>query len=399
MRARACVLLSICLVLAPRIARAQDASPWMLMSDGVLLATVNHQGGPRGGDEFVSTNWWMGMASRTAGKGRLTLTGMISLEPATATARGYREIFQAGEVYKGQPIVDRQHPHDLVMQAAVVWRVPLGDGAGVTIAGAPIGEPALGPVAFMHRPSAAENPAAPLGHHTFDSTHIAMGVVAAALDRGPFTIETSLFNGREPDDNRWDVMDPGALDSWSARVWYEPSAAWQLQISHGFLRQPEAAEPGDVRRTTGSASWFKRHSTGFTAATVAAGRNDTAHGAFHALLAEATARRGTGAFYGRLEVTQKETGLLIGGGGSNPASAPDAPSRVTALTFGAVKDVGTWRGFEIGIGADATGYVVPDTLRPSYGRHPLSFHLFLRVRPPAGHMGRMWNMRMTKPMP
>jgi hypothetical protein len=377
------VVLSICLALLPRASRAQDdPSPWMLMSDGVLFATVNHQGGPRGGDEFLSTNWWMGMASRPAGKGQLTLTGMLSLDPATATARGYRELFQAGEAYHGQPIVDRQHPHDLVMQAALVWRVPIDYRTGFTIAAGPIGEPALGPIAFMHRPSASDNPAAPLGHHTLDSTHIAMGVVTAALDRGPFTVEASIFNGREPDDNRWDVMDPGALDSWSARVWYEPSSEWQFQFSHGFLKQPEELEPGDIRRTTGSAAWLKRRPNGFSAMTVAVGRNDTDHGAFHAFLAEATERRGDNSFYGRLEIGEKET-------------APDA---VTALTLGAVRDVARWRGFEIGVGGDVTGYVVPDALRPSYGSHPVSFHAFLRVRPPAGHMGRMWNMRMSKPM-
>ena len=394
---RLLLVLSILFVLAPRLSRAQDdPSPWMLMSDGVLFATVNHQGGPRGGDEFISTNWWMGMASRSAGTGRLTFTGMLSLDAATATPRGYRELFQSGEVYQGQPIVDRQHPHDFLMQAAVGWRVPIDYRTGFTIAGAPVGEPALGPTAFMHRPSAADNPAAPLAHHTLDSTHIAMGVISAALDHGPFTIETSLFNAREPDDNRWDLMDPGALDSWSARLWYEPSPQWQFQISHGFLKQPEALEPGNVRRTTASGAWFKRRLDGFTAATVAFGRNDTDHGAFNALLAEATDRRDKTTVYGRFETVQKETALLL----ENPAAGglPTDASTVTALTLGAVHEVSRWRGFEIGFGGDVTGYLVPDALQRPYGSHPFSFHLFLRVRPPAGHMGRMWNMRMMRPM-
>ena len=153
--------------LASAVARAQDepqhadnaakqtsTSPWMVMSDGVLFATFNHQGGSRGGDEFRSTNWWMAMASRNAGPGRLTLTGMISLDPLTATARGYRELFQVGEEYQGAPLVDEQHPHDFLMQAAVVWRVPIGppdDAMHLTFAAAPVGEPALGPIAFMHR--------------------------------------------------------------------------------------------------------------------------------------------------------------------------------------------------------------------------------------------------------
>jgi len=211
----------------------------------------------------------------------------------------------------------------------------------------------------MHRPSAADNPAAPLSHHTLDSTHISMGVVTAALDHGPFTIETSLFNAREPDHNRWDVMDPGPLDSWSARAWYEPSAEWQFQFSHGYLRQPEALEPGDIRRTTASGSWFKRRGDGFSAVTIAAGRNDTDRGAFHALLAEATEHRGAMSFYGRLEYSEKET-----------------VTRVTALTAGAVRDISRWRGFEIGVGGDVTGYAIPDAARIEYGNHPISFHLF-----------------------
>src|SRR5262245_26729256 len=178
------------------------SSPWMVMTDGVVFGLFNYQGSDRGGTEFKSTNWWMAMASRDAGPGRLTLTGMLSLDALTATPQGYRLIFQAGETYQGAPIVDRQHPHDFIMQAAPIWRVPVGDSSGITLAGPPVGEPALGPVAFMHRPSAAENPAAPLAHHTLDSTHISMGVITAAADHGPWTIESSLFNGREPDDNR-----------------------------------------------------------------------------------------------------------------------------------------------------------------------------------------------------
>ena len=127
---------------------------------------------PRGADEFVSTDWLMGMAMRQAGPGLLTLTGMASLDRATTGPQGYRELFQVGELYHFIPITDRQHPHDLLMQASVAWRIPLTDKTGITFAGAPVGEPALGPVAFMHRASAAEIPAAPLSHHTLDSPHM-----------------------------------------------------------------------------------------------------------------------------------------------------------------------------------------------------------------------------------
>jgi hypothetical protein len=204
---------------------ASSASPWMLMQDGVLFATFSHLTGPRGADEVVSTDWLMGMAMRQAGPGVLTLTGMVSLDRATTGPKGYRELFQVGESYHFIPLTDRQHPHDLLMQASVAWRIPLNEKTGITFAGAPVGEAALGPVAFMHRPSAAENPVAPLSHHTLDSTHISMGVITLGVDRGPWVFESSVFQSTEPDDNRWDLVDFGTLDSWSARVTYKPSAS------------------------------------------------------------------------------------------------------------------------------------------------------------------------------
>lgn len=388
---------------------AMPASSWHLMQDGVAFLTFNHQGGPRGGDEIGSQNWWMGMARRPAKGGTLTFNLMLSLDPATVTNDGYREIFQAGEALDGRPLIDRQHPHDFLMQAGVVWRTPVGRGYSLTLAGAPVGEPALGPVAFMHRSSAYENPTAPLSHHTLDSTHIAMGVVTAAIDRGPIEVETSLFRGREPDDNRWDLMDPGALDSWSVRGWFRPNREWTFQASHGFLHEPEELEPGDVRRTTLSASWRKPHGNGWTSTTVAYGRNDKEDFDYNALLAETTHLSGLNTFYGRYEAVQVETNLLRFGfhGGHEHDGVELAalglfvptfpPSTVQALTLGGERKVGEWSGWDLGAGADVTFYGVPDALQPTHGNHPVSFHVFFRVRPPAP-MGRMTDATMTRMM-
>jgi hypothetical protein len=219
-------------------------------------------------------------------------------------------------------------------------------------------------------------------------------VITAAVDWGPWVFESSLFQGREPDDNRWDLMDPGALDSWSARVWFKPSREWDLQASHGFLKAPEELEPGDLRRTTGSASWWRQRGDGFTAATFAYGRNNKSHGAFNALLAEATDRRRALSVYGRLETLQVESSILRSGlAGGDEHGTRDV---VTAFTIGSVRELARWRGFEVGGGGDVTLYEVPDALRPTHGDRPVSFHIFLRVRPPASSRGRMWNMRMAQ---
>ena len=361
------------------------------MQDGVVFFNYNDQGSPRGGDELAVQNWWMGMAERPAGAGRLRLSLMLSLEPATLGDDGYREIFQVGETLDDRPLIDRQHPHDFLMQAAVVWRTPLGRGYSLTLAGAPVGEPALGPVTFMHRASAFENPTAPLAHHTFDSTHISMGVLTAGLDRGRWQAEGSLFHGGEPDEQRWDLMDPGPLDSWSVRGWFRPTTEWTLQASHGFLTTPEAHEPGDIRRTTASASWSHARTNGWTAATAIYGRNNKIGGDFNAFLAEATHTFGANSVYGRFESLQVESDVLRFGehtfvGTSKlvvtkfatlkPVAHEHLPESgegrdlLSTLTLGGARTLARPWGWDLGAGGDVTFYAVPEVLRPYSRRQP-----------------------------
>jgi hypothetical protein len=367
-----------------------NESRWQWMQDGVLFVMFNHQGSSRGGDDLVAPNWWMGMGQHRLGRGTLRVNLMLSLDPATVGTHGYREIFQAGETYKGNALIDRQHPHDFLMQAAAVWRVPVGAGYTVTAAGAPVGEPALGPVAFMHRASAFENPVAPLGHHTLDSTHIAMGVLTGAIEKGPVQIESSVFRGAEPDEQRWDLMDPGALDSWSVRGWYRPTPAWSFQVSHGSLTHPEILEEGDVRRSTASISWRETHDGSWTAVTAAWGRNRKTGGQFNAFLIEATRSMDRLTLSTRIERTQVEDDLLRTGAHQTQGASGTAQvvlsgldSYVEALTLGATRTFWKPHSWDLAAGGDVTGYLVPVNLRPFYTSHPVSYHLYLRVRPPS----------------
>ena len=382
---------------------AQEAG-WTVMQDAVVFGMYNRQDSPRGETEFKVPNWWMGMAQRPLAHGTLTINLMLSLDPLTVGKQGYSHIMQSGETFEGNPLIDHQHPHDFLMQAAAVWRRPLANGVGLTLAGAAAGEPALGPIAFMHRSSAAENPMSPLGHHTLDSTHIAMGVITASLDRGPVEIESSVFHGAEPDEQRWDLMDPGALDSWSVRGWYRPAAAWTFQVSHGFLKQPEALEEGDVRRTTASASWKRPRGSGSTSFTAAWGRNQKLGGSYDAWLAELTRRYGSsGTIFWRIESTQVETDVLRAGvhtyqGGRKTAHVVEEGRRdfVGAFSIGATRTLPGVASWDLAAGGMVTGYAVPAALAPFYGnRPPVSFQVFVRVRPPARH--RMTDMTMTRP--
>jgi hypothetical protein len=382
----------------------ESADGWEFMQDAAVFLMFNNQGGPRGETEVKAPNWWMGMGSHRVKRGKLTLNLMLSLDPATVGAQGYSEIFQVGETFNGDPLIDHQHPHDFLMQAAAVYRVPLTKGFALTLAGAPVGEPALGPVAFMHRLSSYENPIAPLSHHTLDSTHVTMGVITAGVDRGPFQVEGSTFHGAEPDEQRWDLMDPGPFDSWSVRGWYRPSPSWSFQVSHGFLKQPDASEEGNVGRTTASGEWLRVGAHGWSAVTVAWGLNRKIGGDYNALLLEASHAFGkTLTIFGRLEHDQVETDVLRFGvhtfqGGRKKAHVvlPGSIDYVSTLTLGASHTFWTPRSWDVAAGADLTGYIVPPLLQPTHGDHPVSFHLYFRVRPPAKH--RMTEMTMTGPM-
>ena len=197
--------------------------------------------------------------------GQLTLTGMASLERATTGPRGYRELFQTGETYHFIPIVDRQHPHDLLMQASVAWRLPLTDQNGPHVrrrAGRRAGSrsrrvhaPAVRRARTRWRRSATTRSI----RRTFRWASSRSPSIEA-----PWVFETSVFQSGEPDDNRWDLVDFGAARFVvGPRVWYKPSDSWEVQGSHGYLKNPERLEFASIHRTTASAAWFKPGTNGF----------------------------------------------------------------------------------------------------------------------------------------
>jgi len=384
--------------------KPEQSTGWRLMQDGVVFGLFNHQGGPRGGDEFVVPNWWMGVLTRDRGPNQFGLNAMFSLDAGTVGKSGYGEIFQVGEELDGKPLIDRQHPHDFFMQLAASWRRSIGSGTFLTIAGGPSGEPTLGPVAFIHRASAAGLVMAPLGHHTFDSTHVSFGVVTAAVERGRFTFEASVFNGREPDDERWD-FDFGALDSVAGRVWFRPTESWEVQVSSGKLREPEQLVEGDLVRTTTSVSYFRTDARGLKAFTGGYGVN-AAHGEQrHGVFGEFTVERGANSMFGRAEWQQTETEVLVTGevpseGHAGPAfaeaTAGKDASPVSAFTIGAARNIASWRGFDGALGAQVVFYRVPAALTETHGEHPVSFQVFFRLRLPSAGPARMWNMRMSQ---
>jgi hypothetical protein len=361
------------------------ANGWLLFLHAEAKLGVNAQGGPRGVTKFESQNWVMPMAFRRVHHGTLQLRGMFSLEPFTFSPGGSPQLFQTGESYKGRPLVDRQHPHDLFMELSATYTMPLGErSTWFAYVGFP-GEPALGPTAFMHRNSASENPSAPLAHHLQDSTHIAFGVFTTGVTYRWLKLEGSLFNGQEPDENRYNFE----FNPWSSsavRLSFAPTENWSMQVSHGFLKKPEALEPGDIRRTTASISHNKNFQRGNWSSSLIWGRNHANRNGEIAnqngYTIESTLNfLDLNYVYTRLELVDKNE-LLSDEDRARLGITEDHPSfRIGAYTLGAAREVWNTDKLSIAIGGDFTFYSKPSILDALYGSNPTSYKLFLRLRP------------------
>jgi hypothetical protein len=369
------------------------AGAWTFMFHGIAFLTEEQQTGPRGGDKFFAPNWFMGTASHAAGRGTVEFRSMISLDPATITERRYPLLFQTGETAFGRSIVDGQHPHDLFMELSARYIRPLKDGTSLVLYFAPVGDPALGPVAFPHRVSSMELPQATLSHHLQDSTHIANEVLTAALVRHSFRIEASGFHGAEPNENRWNI-DHGMIDSWSTRVTWTPDDNWMAQASAGRLNHPEAAEPGDIVRATASVTYNRPLAAGNWASSVIWGRNHKTveQRNLNSYLAESVIQfRHKHYVTGRFELVDKDELF-----NDRPALREhlDATAvstfRIAAYTLGYTRDINLVPWLTTGIGANFSVYGVPAVIQPYYGAHPAGFLFFLRARlkgaEPMAHM-------------
>jgi hypothetical protein len=371
-----------------------DASPmygymihskkWMYMVHGSIFLRYNNQDftdkGTRGDSRFDAPTWFMFMGQRKVGqKGLFHFSSMFSLDPLIEGGKGYPLLFQTGESYNGEPLVDRQHPHDLFSELAVSYAHAFSKKVDAFVYAGYPGEPALGPVTFMHRPSSLDNPNSPISHHWVDATHITFGVVTAGVRAGKFKLEGSSFTGREPDEERYGFDKP-RFDSWSGRLSFNPSANWALQASHGYLKSPEELHPGEnVHKTTASAIYSKGMRNGQSInATALWGMNKTkGHEGENAFLLEGVWRNRKLSLYTRYEVTEKSAEELV----LEPFFEHDRVFNVHALTLGANYDLFEFRKTRIAGGGQWSIYGAPSSLDEIYGRNPMSMQLYIRIYP------------------
>lgn len=348
-----------------------DTGDWMVMWHAKALGVLDSQSGPRGDSMAFATGMLMGMASRDlSGGGTLAFRSALSLDPFMGR-RGYPLLLAAGETADGVThLVNRQHPHELVMEMSASYSQKLSQSDSLFVYAGYPGEPALGPGAYMHRPSALDNPMTPISHHWLDSTHITFGVLTAGWVHDAWKVEVSQFTGREPDQYRFD-FDEARFDSTAVRLSYNPSRNWSFQLSAGWLKSPEALHAADnEQRLTASASWYDNFDFGALAVTAAIGNKRISDGDnMSAGLIEATWRPDENwSLFARGELI--ESGELVPEPGI---------FRAGAFSLGLVRDFALDENFKIGLGGLYAFNFAPFSAIAPYGGGPRGAMAFIRL--------------------
>ena len=349
---------------------------WMLMGHALLNSVYDRQEGPRGGKKTFVSGMIMAMAQRSLDSGdTLQFRAMISPDPFMGKS-GLPLLLASGESADGlTPLIDRQHPHDLIMEASASYSHRLNDTQSLFVyAGLP-GEPAFGPPAFMHRQSISDSPEPPISHHWLDSTHITFGVVTAGYVHDAWKFEASRFHGREPDENRYDV-ETGALDSTAARLSWNPAAAWSLQASWAHVLSPEALEPADNQIRWSLSVIYTRPvaDIGSWSTTAAWGRRTSDHERLDAYILETAINlQGVWTVFARAE--HHENNELLSMNGHHGLTYT-----VSKASAGAIHDWPIARRANLGLGALYSFNFLPAALQGPYGERPNGAMIFARLK-------------------
>jgi hypothetical protein len=370
-----------------------DASPmygymlhskkWMYMIHGNIFIRYNNQDignkGTRGDRKVDAPNWFMAMGQRRVGKkGLFHFNAMFSLDPLFG-GDGYPLLFQTGETYHDKPLVDRQHPHNLFSELSVAYTQSFTKDIDAFIYVGYPGEPALGPVAFMHRPSSLNNLDSPLGHHWQDATHITFGVATIGFRYKIIKLDGSLFTGREPGESRYGLDKP-RFDSYAYRLTINPVRTLSAQVSRAFIKSPEALEPDeDVDRTTASVihSFPLAGENHFLTSTFVWGYND--RGGDHqerSYTLESNLQLDRLALYGRFENVEKSAGEL-----RLDQFEDHALFEINAFTLGINYTILKQWNTNLALGAQGTLYAADQKLDTIYGNNPMSLEVYIRISP------------------
>ncbi|MCW3106574.1 MAG: hypothetical protein JWQ09_1080, partial [Segetibacter sp.] len=206
------------------------------------------------------------------------------------------------------------------------------------------------------------------------------GVATLGVRYGAFKLEGSSFTGREPDEFRYNFDKP-LFNSWSGRVSYNPSKNWALQVSHGFIKSPEALHPDeDINRTTASGIYSTelRDNSTLNATAIWGQNKSEGHEGENAFLLEGSWRKNKLALHTRYEWVQKATEELAL---DETVYGQHAVFPVNAFTIGFNYDLLRFGQTRLAGGSQFTLYHADEKLNNLYGKNPMAVEVYLRLYP------------------
>jgi hypothetical protein len=261
--------------------------------------------------------------------------------------------------------------------------ISFGEGRSLALSFAPRGASTDGPVAFMHRASARDNPDAPLGHHVGqDVGHISSTVLAASLALGAFGAEASAFNGDEPQPTHVDLP-LGPVNSGALRLSYALRPGHRIAASIARVHQQDELFPGSRTAMRAGASVQNRWTMGRGTLDHSLIFGSIARApvgvTLHSLLDEGTFARGAQDWWWRAELLQRlpmELALPIGATpGANDARW------VSALTVGYTHWLRPGEMVQAALGCAVTVDSLPRAWANAYGSAtPLTTRLIFQAR-------------------
>jgi hypothetical protein len=360
---------------------------WDFMVHGMVNLIYTAQPGPRGESGFAAPNHFMAMADHELWGGNIRVSVGASFDAFTESVTGKPQLLQNGEMYNGQENVDNQHRHPLITNLSATYVHPISffDNGDWFCSAALVGDVSGVPMEY-HRASAKRFADVSLFHHGTTDKHIASSVLSCGVDYKHIRIAVATFHGQEPGSNPY-AMYIGAPDSFAVSFQYLPTKNWALFLYYANIRHAERSEPGDIKRFTAGVMYTLplEGENDWWATTAIFTHDEKKSGSANMLVTESTLKRGKNYFYGRLEAGQKPASLL----GTNTFGRPgrelspfvsEQPEKnllIGAGTVGYARTLWERKKVEFGIGADVTGYVVPNEVKKVYGSFPISGNVYL----------------------
>lgn len=298
---------------------------------------------------------------------RIDLMG--SAEQATVGKIGTPQLLQSENL-------DAMHAHDTIMALEFRDTVKFGtsENQKLTFLFAPRGAAAVGPVPYMHRPSAEGNPDSPLGHNLQDGFHDVSTVFGVGFRSRRTFIEATRFSGKAV---KW-PLPLHHSDSFGVRVTQGIDDHTDVGASYADVLTPDDA--GGAQHERFVSAWIASNyitSRGTLKSSIIWGQlRSSGHASQNSFLAEAVLQRRFDNIFGRaeiLQITPEQLSLV-----QFPGS--ERLRWVKAVTLGYERALLKRGYFSLFAGGSLTKDFVPRSFERDYGPRLGGAKIFLRLR-------------------